>query len=328
MGAHGQQDAVIALGPQVVEGEVGADLHAGLELHAHALDAEHLGLEHLLGQPVVGDAHGQHAAGNGQGLEDFDFVAFFRKVIGGGEPGRARAHDGDLLAVGGLDEGQGQRVSARQLADMFRRLEDIGVHSLSLITATHFLPAVLEALSLYRPKVPIVYNCGGFERVEVVRALADVVDVWLPDIKNHSPRISRLLLGRSDYFEAASTAVRQMCALSGPPQYDAQGIMTRGTLVRHLVIPGCATDSIQVLRFIADELPPGTPISLMRQYTPIPQCTVPGLDRRVTDAEYRRVLDAALALGLTGYLQDAQSADSAYTPPFDGTGVFGAGEMR
>lgn len=225
-------------------------------------------------------------------------------------------------------EGQGQRVSARQLADMFRRLEDRGVHSLSLITATQFLPAILEALSIYRPRIPVVYNCGGYERAEVVRALADVVDVWLPDIKNHSPRISRLLLGRSDYFEAASTAVRQMCALSGPPQYDAQGIMTRGTLVRHLVIPGCATDSIQVLRFIADELPPGTPISLMRQYTPIPQCTVPGLDRRVTDVEYRRVLDAALALGLTGYLQDAQSADSAYTPPFDGTGVFGAGELR
>lgn len=220
-------------------------------------------------------------------------------------------------------EGEGQRVSARQLADIFRRLEEEGAHSLSLITATQFLPAILEALSLYRPRVPVVYNCGGFERVEVVWALADAVDVWLPDIKNHSPRLSKLLLGRGDYFQAASAAVRQMCALSGPPQYDAQGILTRGTLVRHLVIPGCATDSIQVLRFIADELPPGTPLSLMRQYTPIPQCTVPGLDRRVTEAEYRRVLRAALDLGLTGYLQDAESADSAYTPPFDGTGVPG-----
>ena len=218
-------------------------------------------------------------------------------------------------------EGEGQRVSARQLADIFRRLEEMGVHSLSLITATHFLPAILEAFAIYRPHIPVVYNCGGFERVEVVQALADVVDVWLPDIKNHSPRLSKLLLGRSDYFETASAAVRRMCALSGPPQYDAQGIMTRGTLVRHLVIPGCATDSIQVLRFIADELPPGTPISLMRQYTPIPQCGVPGLERRVTDAEYRRVLDAAHALGLTGYLQDAEAANSAYIPPFDGTGV-------
>lgn len=218
-------------------------------------------------------------------------------------------------------QGRGVRLGARELADVFRRLEDQGVHSLSLVTATHFLPAILEALTIYRPRLPVVYNCGGFERTDVVQALADVVDVWLPDLKNVSRRLSMMLLGREDYFVAASHAIREMCRLSGPPQYDAQGIMTRGTLVRHLVIPGCTADSIAALRFVADELPAGTPVSLMRQYTPISQCAVPGMDRRVTDAEYARVLEAFDSLGLCGYRQEAESADAAYTPPFDGTGT-------
>ncbi len=154
-----------------------------------------------------------------------------------------------------------------------------------------------------------------------MKALDGIVDVWLPDIKNRSPRLSALLLGCRDYFEQASAAVRQMCLQSGPPQYDGEGIMTRGTLVRHLIIPGCVSDTVDILRFIAEELPAGTPVSLMRQYTPSPRCRIAGIDRRITDAEYRRALDAFEAFGLEGFLQEAESADSAYTPPFDGTGT-------
>ena len=218
-------------------------------------------------------------------------------------------------------DGQGTPLSARQLADVFKKLEDQGVHSMSLITPTQFLPSILNALELYRPRVPIVYNCGGYELTETVKALDGIVDVWLPDIKNHSPRLSKLLLGCEDYFEHASAAVKQMCLQSGLPQYNEEGIMTRGTLVRHLIIPGCVTDTINILRFIAEELPQGTPLSLMRQYTPSSRCRVAGLDRRVTDAEYARALDAAEAFGLEGFLQDAESADSSFTPPFDGTGI-------
>ena len=217
--------------------------------------------------------------------------------------------------------GKGERLSARALADCFRRLEDQGVHNISLITATHFLPAILDAFALYKPSIPIVYNTGGYERVETIRALSDIIDVWLPDIKLVSPRLSRLLLNCPDYFAFTAPAVKAMCQISGPAQYDDQGLMRRGTVLRHLIIPGCVTDTLQVLRFVAEELPPGTPLSLMRQYTPIPQCHVPGLDRRLRDSEYARALEAFHALELSGYAQEEDSADPAYTPPFDGTGV-------
>ncbi len=218
-------------------------------------------------------------------------------------------------------DNKGQALSPRQLADVFKRLEDAGVHNLSLITATQFLPAILEAFNLYRPKLPIVYNCGGYELVETVKALDGIVDVWLPDLKNFSPKLSKLLLGCEDYFDVASAAVRQMCLQSGLPVYDEQGMMTKGTLVRHLIIPGCVTDTINILRFIAEQLPQGTPMSLMRQYTPSSACTVPGINRRISDAEYARALDAAQAFGLEGFLQDAESADSSFTPPFDASGL-------
>lgn len=218
-------------------------------------------------------------------------------------------------------EGKGEKLSARALADCFRRLEDQGVHSISLVTATHFLPAILDAFALYRPSLPIVYNTSGYERVEVIESLADFVDVWLPDIKLVSPGLSGLLLDCPDYFAYAAPAIKAMCRLSGPAQYDAQGLMLRGTLLRHLVIPGCVTDTLKVLRFAAEELPPATPLSLMRQYTPIPQCPVPGLDRKLRGSEYARALDAFHALGLTGYAQEAGSSDPAFTPPFDLTGL-------
>ena len=216
---------------------------------------------------------------------------------------------------------QGKRLTASQLADVLARLEDEGVHTIELVTGTHFVPAILEALSLYRPKVPLVWNTSGYERVETLRMLEGVVDVYLPDLKHVSPRLSALCAGAPDYFEVASLALKEMCRQTGAPQYDREGIMTRGTLMRHLLLPGCTGDSKKVLDFIHDELPRGTPLSLMRQYTPQPFCGIKGLDRRVTDAEYNRVLDYADALGLTGYTQDERSASREYTPDFDLTGL-------
>lgn len=219
-------------------------------------------------------------------------------------------------------DGFGKQLSSRELADVFRRLvEQDGAQTLSLITPTHFLPAVLDALDIYRPAVPVVYNCGGYERVENVRALDGVVDVWLPDMKYVSARLSALLSGAPDYFRLASAAVTQMCLQSGPPQYDAEGIMTRGTLVRHLVLPGCTGDSKDVLQFIRDSLPEGTPVSLMGQYTPQPKCGIPGMDRRLTQKEYSRMVSFMQALELPGYIQSLDAADAGFTPAFDLTGV-------
>lgn len=221
--------------------------------------------------------------------------------------------------------GFGRALSTRELADAFRRLvEEDGVQTLSLVTPTHFLPAILDALAIYRPPVPLVYNCGGFERVETIKVLNGVVDVWLPDLKYYSARLSGLLSGAADYFEHAAPAIREMCRQSGPPEYDKDGIMTRGTLVRHLVLPDCTGDSREVLEFVAAQLPAGTPVSLMSQYTPQPGCRIPGMDRRLTSREYARVVDFMQALGLPGYIQGLDSADPGFTPDFDLSGLSSA----
>lgn len=217
--------------------------------------------------------------------------------------------------------GQGKEITVHRLADIFKMLEDQGAHNINLVTATPFTYAVLDALSLYRPAVPIVWNSGGYETVDTLRMLEGAVDIYLPDLKHVSPRLSKLCAGAPDYFEAASQAVREMCRQTGPAAYDEQGMMKKGVIVRHLILPGCTVDSCKVLDFIAEQLPQDTPVSLMRQYTPSPYCKIPGLDRRITDAEYRRVLEHFEALKLTGYTQEKESADAAYTPPFDLTGV-------
>ncbi len=217
--------------------------------------------------------------------------------------------------------GQGKEISVRRLADIFKMLEDQGAHNINLVTATPFAYAVLDALDLYRPPIPIVWNTGGYETLETLKLLEEAVDIYLPDLKHVSSRLSKLCAGAPDYFEAASAALKEMCRQTGPAVYDENGIIKKGVIVRHLILPGCTMDSRKALDFIAENLPQGTPVSLMRQYTPSSYCAIPGLDRRITDAEYSRVLEHFRALGLTGYTQEKESADSAYTPPFDLTGV-------
>lgn len=217
--------------------------------------------------------------------------------------------------------GRGEPASPEQLAAIMEALVAQGARTIDLVTGTHFAPGILSALERYRPPVPVVWNSGGYESVETLRALEGAVDVYLPDLKHFSPRLSALCAGAPDYFARAAAAVREMCRQTGAPEYDGRGVMRRGTLIRHLVLPGCTTDSMKLLAFIREELPPGTPVSLMRQYTPEPFCRVPGLNRRVTAREYDRVLAYADAIGLSGYRQDADSADARFTPSFDGRGV-------
>lgn len=220
---------------------------------------------------------------------------------------------------------KGKRQNARELADILMRLEDEGVHAIELVTGTQFIPAILEALKLYRPKLPLVWNTSGYETVESLRLLENVIDVYLPDMKHVSSRLSKLLSGAEDYFSVASSAIKEMCRQTGPAVLNDEGILIKGTLVRHLVLPGCTGDSLKVLDFIKNELPEGTLLSLMRQYTPQPFCRVKGMDRRVNDAEYHRVLSYARQLELPGFMQDKRSAEREYTPDFDLTGVVDQG---
>ena len=217
--------------------------------------------------------------------------------------------------------GQGETVSVERLAEIFRELENQGAHNINLVTATHFVPAVIAALDLYRPNIPIVYNCGGYESVETLRLLEGYVDVYLPDFKYIDSAMARLLSGAPDYPEVARAAIAEMRRQTGPAVYDEDGMMLRGTQIRHLVLPGLTGDTIRLLTLIADEWP-DTPVSLMGQYTPCGRAlTIKGMDRRVTKKEYARVLAHMEAIGLPGYRQALESATDAFVPAFDHTGV-------
>ena len=217
--------------------------------------------------------------------------------------------------------GEGKIVSIQRLSEIFRELEAAGAHNINLVTAAQFAPAVIAALKIYRPKIPIVYNSSGYETVETLRMLEGYVDIYLPDYKYIDSGMAKLLSGAADYPSVALEAIREMVRQTGEAVYDENGMMLRGTQIRHLVLPGLTGDSMKILTTIADEFP-GVPVSLMGQYTPFGKALfIPGMNRRVTKKEYKRVLAHMDAIGLPGYRQELESADAQYVPAFDGTGV-------
>lgn len=211
----------------------------------------------------------------------------------------------------------GRRVHDAELAELICQLASKGVHNISFVTGTHFVPAILNALERYTPKVPVVWNTGGYETLDTLRLLEGKVHIYLPDLKHVSSRLGKVLCGAPDYFDYAAPAIQEMLRQTGTPVYDENGIMQRGTIIRHLVLPGCTGDSIKVLDWISDNTPQGTPISIMRQYTPIAECGIKGMNRRITDTEYERVVAHALALGLNALTQEKEAAQESYIPDFN-----------
>ena len=225
-------------------------------------------------------------------------------------------------------EGQGRPLTEARLAEIFLELQAKGARNINLVTATQWLPWVLPALDSARRRglrLPVVYNTGGYETVQTVQALAGYVDIWLTDFKYDSPALAAELSRAGNYPAVADRALRAMLRQTGAPVYDPEGYLRRGVIVRHLVLPGQAADSQAVLRRLAavrrQEKVPFL-LSLMSQFTPFYHAADHGLGRRITSYEYRKVVDAALALGLTdGYMQEKSSAREEYTPPFDGEGL-------
>ena len=225
-------------------------------------------------------------------------------------------------------EGQGRPLTEARLAEIFLELQAKGARNINLVTATQWLPWVLPALDSARRRglrLPVVYNTGGYETVQTVQALAGYVDIWLTDFKYDSPALAAELSRAGNYPAVADRALRAMLRQTGAPVYDPEGYLRRGVIVRHLVLPGQAADSQAVLRRLATvRRQEGVPflLSLMSQFTPFYHAADHGLGRRITSYEYRKVVDAALALGLTdGYMQEKSSAREEYTPPFDGEGL-------
>ena len=219
---------------------------------------------------------------------------------------------------------KGKAVTAGRLADIFRELEAAGAHNINLVNPTHYVEAILEAVRIYRPGIPLVYNSGGYERVETLRRLEGIIDVYLPDLKYVDPARARRYAGAADYFPVAAAALGEMYRQTGVPQYKIEGetrLMQRGLLVRHLVMPQGTEDAIQALRFVAENLL-GVPVSLMAQYTPCGRAAeYKEINRRITRRESDKVLAALEELGLDGYVQQRASSDQAFIPAFDGTGV-------
>lgn len=211
----------------------------------------------------------------------------------------------------------GRSFTPAQLADSLRRLVDAGVHSISFITATPYVEKILETLRIYRPPVPLVWNTSGYETLETLRMLDGVIDVYLPDLKHLSPAMGKLCAQAADYFQVASAAIAEMCRQTGPARYDENGLMRRGVIVRHLILPGLTGESMALLDWVKENLPEGTPVSLMRQYVPCNNVDIPGLTRRLTPREYRRVREYMMALELPGFLQEATSASEDFVPLFD-----------
>ena len=218
--------------------------------------------------------------------------------------------------------GTGREVTVEHLADIFKRLEGQGVHNLNLVTPTHFTPQILQALELAKPTVPVVMNCGGYERVETLRQWEGKVQVYLPDLKYFSTELSAKYSAAPDYFAVASKAIMEMHRQQ--PQLVWEGdLLKSGLIIRHLVLPGCMKDSLQILDFLDNHLPKDSfLLSLMSQYTPTENCKqFPEINRRVTTYEYRKVADRAAELGFFGFAQDRRSAKEEYTPPFNLEGV-------
>lgn len=218
-------------------------------------------------------------------------------------------------------EGRGEDMSDAELMRRILALQDEGVHNINFVTPTHYATRLRGLLEQLKPKlrVPVVYNCGGYEDADTLRGLEGLVDIYLPDFKYISPDLSRDYSGAANYAEVARAALTEMFRQVGDVQFDADGMMTRGMIVRHLVLPGCRHDSIAVLRELAAMLPVSDiRLSLMAQYTPdfAKDCPHANLHRRVTTFEYTSVLRVADELGFDGYMQSPEAATAAYTPEF------------
>jgi len=218
--------------------------------------------------------------------------------------------------------GVGKPITAQRLREVFRELMAQGAACLDLVTPTHFTPVILEALGEEDWGVPVVWNCGGYEKPETLKLLEGKVQVYLPDLKYALPLLAREYSAAEDYFDWAKVAILEMFRQTGPCHINENGLLERGVLIRHLILPGELENTRRVIDWVAETFRPGDVLfSLMSQYTPQPGA-VGKLARPVTRAEYRAAVQYMENCGITdGFTQERTSAKEEYTPDFDLTGV-------
>lgn len=220
----------------------------------------------------------------------------------------------------------GKEISWERLSEIFLELQDAGAANLNLVTGSHFTPAILKALDMAKGKglsLPVVFNCGGYESLQTLAMLEGYVDVYLPDFKYVDASLAGRFSHAPDYPERAKEAIAEMFRQTGPCTFDTDGYIRRGTIVRHLILPGHTRNSIDVLQYLHAAYKNEIYISIMNQYTPVRAIPAyPELNRRLTSREYEKVLSAALELGIeNAYFQEGETATESFIPPFDLEGI-------
>lgn len=217
-------------------------------------------------------------------------------------------------------EGKGFSVTEKELADIFIMLQNRGAHNINLVNPTHFVPQILKALELAgdKLKIPVVYNSGGYDDLETLELLRGKVSIFLPDLKYCDSGLSKRFSNAADYFDKASAAIKKMAEIAGKPVFDENGIMQRGVIVRHLVLPNCRHDSAKLIGWLTDTFEKDEIlVSVMSQFTPVYKAfDFKELSRRTSTFEYNYVADLLEKSGFDGFCQQKSSADECFIPQF------------
>lgn len=222
------------------------------------------------------------------------------------------------------DGSNGQVITVQELTEVFLKLQKRGANNINLVTPTQFVPQITDALRAAKKAglhLPIVYNTSSYERVPAIDLMDDLVDIYLPDLKYLDPELSTRYSGAEDYVTAAKWAIHAMFDQVGEPVFDDRGMMKRGVIVRHMVLPGCIEDSKRIIKYLWDTYGNDIWVSIMSQYTPLPELVAekyPELNRRVSWDEYNEVVDYAADLGMTqAFVQEEESAKESFIPDFE-----------
>ncbi len=220
----------------------------------------------------------------------------------------------------------GKEISYKRLSEIFFELKAKGANNINLVTPTHFIPHIIKALDIAKKQnlnLPIVYNTGGYEKTETLKILDGYIDVYLPDFKYYNEKSAKEYSNAPDYTEYAKSAIAEMYRQVGKPVFNNDGIMTKGVIVRHLLLPTHIEESKKIIKYLYNTYENNIFISIMNQYTPMPQVENHRiLNKRVTDGEYEELIDYALDIGIeNGFIQEGEASLESFIPPFDNTGV-------
>lgn len=220
----------------------------------------------------------------------------------------------------------GKTITTERLAEIFIELQNKGAHNINLVTPGHYIPHIIEAVKLSKIhglNIPIVYNTSGYEKVETLKLLEGIVDIYLPDLKYMDENVAQKYSNCKDYFYYTSAAIKEMSRQAGEAEFNSDGMMTKGVIVRHMMLPGYLEDSKNIVKYLYDTYGNKIYISIMNQYTPLPHVAkYPEINRKVTDEEYEKLIDYAVNIGVeNGFIQEGETQLESFIPEFNEEGV-------